>query len=263
MAPISNLLGLFSWRDYFVNPESLENLLARHLPYQRLEETQIPCHVVATNALGGGEVRFSSGPAAERLLASAAIPGILPPVRIAGGIANNTPISTAVELGATRVIVLPTGFSCALDRPPPGALAVALHALNLLIARQLVRDAEQFSSAAELIIVPPLCPLAASAYDFSITGTLIDRAADATTRWLDRNGLEAGGIPGALRPHVDDAVLAAEPAAESSGALCIGATSGAPSQIELLEQVGTPAAEARQCTLSPAHSLRDADRRSA
>lgn len=209
MAPFTHLLGLFAWRDYLVNPEPLKNLLARYLSYRRLEEAQIPCHVVATNALGGGEVRFSSGLVVERLLASTAIPGVFPPVRIAGkylldgGIANNTPISTAVDLGATRVIVLPTGFSCAIDRPPPGALAMALHALNLLIARQMVRDAQQFSSAAEMVIVPPLCPLAASAYDFSTTGTLIDRAADATTRWLDRNGLQDGGIPGALRPHVD------------------------------------------------------------
>jgi NTE family protein len=219
MAPITSLLGLFAWRDHLVNSETLENLLARHLPYRHLEEAQIPCHVVATNALGGGEVRFSSGRAVERLLASAAIPGVFPPVRIAGrylldgGIANNTPISAAVELGATRVVVLPTGFSCALDRPPPGALAVALYALNLLIAHQLVRDAERFSNAAELVIVPPLCPLSASPYDFSITGTLIDRATDATGRWLDRNGLQAGSIPGALRPHVDDAVFPEAPKA--------------------------------------------------
>jgi NTE family protein len=254
MAPVSSLLGLFSWRDYAVSPESLKSLLERHLPYRRLEEAQIPCHVVATNALGGGEVRFSSGPAAERLLASAAIPGVFPPVLIAGqylldgGIANNTPISTAFELGATRIIVLPTGFSCALDRPPPGALAVALHALNLLIARQLVRDAEQFSRVVELVIVPPLCPLGASSYDFSVTGTLIDRAADATTRWLDRNGLQAGGIPCALRPHVDDPILTEESAAPSGGALCMGATDGGPSQIELREQVGRAVAEARQCS---------------
>jgi NTE family protein len=209
MAPMASLLGLFARRDYLVNPEALENLLERHLPYRRLEEARIPCHVVATNALCGGEVRFSSGVAVERLLASTAIPGVFPPVRIAGkhlfdgGIANNTPISTAVELGATRLIVLPTGFSCALERPPTSAFGMALHALNLLVARQLVRDAEWFRTTAEIVIVPPLCPLATSAHDFSLTGTLIDRATDATNRWLDRNGLQAGGVPSALRPHVD------------------------------------------------------------
>ena len=30
-----------------------------------------------------------------------------------GAVTNNTPISTALKLGATRVIVLPTGMSCA------------------------------------------------------------------------------------------------------------------------------------------------------
>jgi NTE family protein len=205
----STFLGLVARRDSLVDPEALRNLLRRHLPFKHLEQGEIPCHVVATDALSGGEVTFSSGPVVERVLASAAIPGIFPPVRIEGqyfldgGIANNTPISAAVGLGASRVIVLPTGFSCALDQLPHGALAVALHALNLLVARQLVRDAEQLSGATELIIVPPLCPLATSPYDFSASGALIDRAASATARWLDRGGLEAGRIPGALKPHID------------------------------------------------------------
>lgn len=225
MAPIAGLFGLLAGRDYVVNPDALANLLERHIPYGRLEEARVPCHVVATDALGGGEVRFSSGLAVERLLASAAIPGVFPPVRIAeaylldGGIANNTPISTAIEFGATRIIVLPTGFSCAVERPPHGALAMALHALNLLVARQLVRDAEWLSAAAELVIVPPLCPLATSPYDFSTTGALIERATDATNRWLDRGGLRAKGIPGALRPHVDEPPVTAEPAPQCDGAL--------------------------------------------
>jgi len=46
-----------------------------------------------------------------------------------GGVANNTPISHAVELGAEHIYVLPTGHACALQGPPRGALAVALHAI--------------------------------------------------------------------------------------------------------------------------------------
>jgi NTE family protein len=99
---------------------------------------------------------------------------------------------------------------------------MALHALNLLVARQLVRDAEWFSGAAELVIVPPLCPLATSAYDFSTTGALMDRAADATSRWLDRGGLRARGIPGALRPHVDEPLLRREPLPHCDGKLDSG-----------------------------------------
>jgi NTE family protein len=140
-------------------------------------------------------------------LASAAIPGVFPPVPINGrylmdgGIANNTPISTAFGLGARRVIVLPTGMSCALEAPPRGAVGLALHALNLLIMRQLLSDIERFSPRCELIVIPPLCPLTTTAYDFSHSGELIQRA-DATTRlWLQRNGLENRGAPSELLPH--------------------------------------------------------------
>jgi predicted acylesterase/phospholipase RssA len=40
-----------------------------------------------------------------------------------GGVANNKPISHAVELGARRIYVLPTGHACALAEPP-AALSV-------------------------------------------------------------------------------------------------------------------------------------------
>jgi hypothetical protein len=46
----------------------------------------------------------------------------------------------AVAQGAQRLIVLPTGYACALDKPPVGAVANALYALTLLVARQLWMD---------------------------------------------------------------------------------------------------------------------------
>jgi len=73
-----------------------------------------------------------------------------------GGRANKTPISTAVDLGASRVVVLPTGMSCALEGPPRGVVALALHALNLLVMRRLLNDIERFANRAELIVLPPM-----------------------------------------------------------------------------------------------------------
>lgn len=96
---------------------------------------------------------FSRGPVVEAVLASSAIPGIFPPVSlngqdlVDGGVANNTPISVAIKLGAQRVVVLPTGFACALPHPPVTAIAQVLHALSLLIARQLVSDLERYAAA--------------------------------------------------------------------------------------------------------------------
>lgn len=207
LSVVSSLLGLFGKRDYLVTPAPLRSLIESELPYQRLEDAQTPCHVVATDVLEGTEAVLSSGPVAATLLASAAIPAVFPTVAIDGrylmdgGVANNTPISTAFELGATRVLVLPSGISCALEAPPHGAIALALHALNLLIMRQLLRDIDRFSHRCELIVIPPLCPLTTTAYDFSHSGELIRRAEATTRLWLKENGLESRGAPSALLPH--------------------------------------------------------------
>ena len=85
--------------------------------------------------------------------------------------------------------------------PPVGAVANALHALTLLIARQLVSELESLDPAIEYFVVPPLWPLVGSPYDFSRTSDHIERAIQTTDAWLAQNGLEQGGIPDEMRPH--------------------------------------------------------------
>jgi NTE family protein len=202
-----SILGLFGKRDHLVSSAPLESVIESSIPYQRLEEARIPCHIVATDVLEGTETVLSSGPAALAALASAAIPGVFPTVLVNdrylmdGGVANNTPVSTAFALGADRIIVLPTGMSCALEVPPHGAVGMALHALNLLIMRQLLSDIERFSPRCDLIVIPPLCPLTTTAYDFSRSSELVRRAEAATRLWLKKSGLESRGAPSELLPH--------------------------------------------------------------
>ena len=204
-----SLLGLAVRRDGVVDPAGLRRLLEKHLPFTQIEEAAVPLHVVATDLLHGVTVRLSHGPVVEAVLASCAIPAAFPPVRIGerylvdGAVAANTPIGVAVELGATRIIVLPTGYACALSAPPRGAIACALHAITLLTAHQLVTEIEQLRDRVEIVTVPPLCPLSVSPYDFSRGAELIERAAAQTAKWLDNGGLGKHRIPGALRPHED------------------------------------------------------------
>lgn len=206
---LSRIAGVFSRSPSLVDSSGLRAVIEAHLPYSLLEQAALPLHVVATGQLHGNPVCLSSGPAVEAILASCAIPAIFPPVLVGkeylidGAIASNTPVTTAVALGASRLIVLPTGYACALTEPPVSAIASALHALNMLIAHQLVQDLELLADRFEVLTVPPLCPLSASAYDFSRARELIDRAEQNTRRWLDGGGLQRPRIPGALRPHVD------------------------------------------------------------
>jgi NTE family protein len=99
------------------------------------------------------------------------------------------------------LIVLPTGHACAAQAPPVGAVANALHALTLLISRQLVNELEGLSPEIEYFVVPPLCPLVGSPYDFSRTSDHIERAIQSTDLWLAQSGIEQSGIPEEMRPH--------------------------------------------------------------
>ena len=211
-SPVGSLLGVLALRDHIVEPGPLRRLIERHLPYQRLEEAALPVHVVATDVKSGRIAALSEGPAAPALLASAAIPGVFPPVKVEGellfdgGIASNTPIATALELGAERVVVLPTGYSCEMKHPPTSALAMALHGLNLMVARQLMIDVERFQDGTPIRVVPPLCPLSVQAFDFSSARELIERAARTTHDWLARGGLEHGGVPHELPAHTHEVI---------------------------------------------------------
>jgi predicted acylesterase/phospholipase RssA len=105
---LATLIGaLAGRREHLIPDRALRRLAARHLQFERLEQAVIPLHLIAFDLLAGTEVRLSDGPMTDAVLAAAAILGVLPPVRwrgrllADGGIADNTPVSHAVALGAS------------------------------------------------------------------------------------------------------------------------------------------------------------------
>jgi NTE family protein len=206
LAPVRGFLAFTGRRRSLVPSGHLRALIEHHLTFERLEDAPVPMHVSAVNVLTGEEVLFSRGRAADVIMASAAIPAVFDPVTldgvpyIDGGVVDNTPISHAVALGADVVWVLCAGYPCAIDAPPPGALAMALHALSLLVHQQLADDVEHFEPVVELHVIPPLCPLRVSPTDFSHGAELISRAHDAALEWL-ASGPATQGQAQFLAPH--------------------------------------------------------------
>jgi NTE family protein len=202
------MLGFLVRRNFLAEPRGLRTLIENNLTYRNLEEAKIPIHIVATDILTGGTVVLSKGSAAQAIIASAAIPVVFPPVRfedaylVDGAISSNTAVKVAVDQGARRLIVLPTGYACARSEPPDGAVASALHALTLLIARQLLSELKELDgSSIEYFVLPPLCPLTGSPYDFSQTDALIDRAIKSTDAWISEGGLERPNVHAQLSVH--------------------------------------------------------------
>ena len=203
--PVTGLLGFLGARDHLVPASGLRHIIEQHVQHDRLEEMAIPLHVVAADVVSGEELRISAGPALDAILASSAIPGVLAPVQredrwlMDGGVANNTPISHAIELGAQRIYVLPTGHACALEEPPRAALGMALNAISLLTHHRLVDDIERHRGDAELIVLPPPCPLGIAPIDFDHADTLIERGLADAREFLDSGGEQRPAIR--MRSH--------------------------------------------------------------
>jgi NTE family protein len=198
----------FLWRrDFLISHDGIRKLIDDHIPYRNLQDARVPVHIVTTDIISGDSIVLSEGSTSQAIVASTSIPGAFAPIRYKdyyladGAISSNTPIQVAVRKGAKRLIILPTGHACANQKPPVGALASALHALTLLIARQLVSELESLDPDIEYFVVPPLCPLVGSPYDFSRTADHIARAIQTTDAWLAEHGLQQGKIPHEMRPH--------------------------------------------------------------
>jgi NTE family protein len=205
--PLTGLLGFLGSRDHLVPDSRLRRLIARHVERERLEDLSLPFHVVAVDVITGEELRLSSGPVVDAVMASASIPAVLPPVSwedrelMDGGVANNTPISHDVELGADEIYILPTGHACALEEPPRSALAMALHALSLLTHRRLIDDVEKHRDDAALVVLPPPCPLTIPPIDFDHAETLIQRGYADAREFLDGGGAERPPIRMRMHRH--------------------------------------------------------------
>jgi NTE family protein len=184
MRPATLIGGLAGRRNHLIRDGALRRFATRHLQFERLEQAAIPLYLVAFDLLTGSEARLSDGPVADAVLAASAIPGLLPPVRwdgqllVDGGIADNTPVSHAVALGAKRIYVLPTQDpgDRGLPRPHRGALAAALHAVDLLTEARLQGDLACYAPSVELIVLPAVNPGHIPPTDFGHADQLITGA---------------------------------------------------------------------------------------
>src|ERR1035437_11090662 len=98
----------------------LRPMLDDVLPGADFADLELPFHCVAASIEHASARWFSSGPLGPAVLASCAVPGLLPPVAIDGEhyldgrLVDSIPVGRAVALGASTVYVLQVGR---IDRP--------------------------------------------------------------------------------------------------------------------------------------------------
>jgi NTE family protein len=200
-SPLGRLATLARSRTHLHGNEALRELLGASLP-PRFDDLAVPFQCVAASIERAAERWFDSGPLVDAVLASAAVPGLLPPVRIGeehfldGGIVNSIPVSRAVELGAREVYVLHVGR---LDRPlepPRWPWEVGLVAFEIARRHRFVRDLEGMPADVDVHVLPTGDPDPARFSDVSQlryrdtseVRVRIRRAREATAAYLARRG---------------------------------------------------------------------------
>jgi NTE family protein len=95
--------------------EPLHKLLGDKLPARDFTDLTLPFQCVAASIENATARWFSSGPLIPAVMASCAVPGLLPPVDIDGahyfdgGLVDSIPVGRAIALGASTVYVLQVG----------------------------------------------------------------------------------------------------------------------------------------------------------
>ena len=134
--------------------------LTQALPVTRIEQLQLPFQCVAASIEHAAEQWFTEGDLADAVLASCAVPGILPPVQIGdehfidGGIVNSIPVERAVLLGARTIYVLQVGRLEKPLRPPRWPWEVGLVAFEVARRHRFASDLTSMPEGVTLRALP-------------------------------------------------------------------------------------------------------------
>jgi NTE family protein len=128
------------------------------------EQLRVPLAVVATDMNAGKPAVFRSGELSPALLASTAIPGLFPAVRINerehldGGIVDNTPLNTAIDDGAKDVLAISLMAGGEYEQAPRSFPELIARTLQLSLHHQMLSDYERLRERARIVV---FCPITA------------------------------------------------------------------------------------------------------
>ncbi|CAB4890327.1 unannotated protein [freshwater metagenome] len=199
---VERLRHITSARTSLHSNSALRRLLEQALQERHIENLPIRFECVAACIETAGEHWFTSGPLVDAVLASSAVPGLLPPVQIGdrhyldGGIVDSIPLQRAVDLGATRIFVLQVGR---IEQPltvPKRPHEVALVAFEIARRRSFTLAMAKLPAGVDVHVLPTggtgprSSDLRQFRYrDFSDVHHRMVSAKSATLVYLESNGL--------------------------------------------------------------------------
>jgi predicted acylesterase/phospholipase RssA len=185
-------------------------LLERHMHGVTFDDMRLPLRIIATDISNGRRVAFGAGFVIPAVLASSAIPGVFPPVRIGdafytdGDMLDACSIQAALDLGARRLIILAIGHDTDADggaawrarsgsgeqigqstnSTTPGIAAVLERAAQVLSRYSLERAIERVPRGIEVHLICLSTGDGAGMLDFNNTPAWIERGYETAREYL-------------------------------------------------------------------------------
>lgn len=182
---------------YLHSNTTLRAMIDEALPGARIEDLPVHFECVAASIERAGAHWFDRGPVVDAVLASCAVPGLLPAVEVDGehfldgGLVHSVPVGRAIAHRAHRVFVLQVGRLEKPLSPPRRPWEVGLVAFEIVRRHRFSEDLTNLPTGAEVHILPSggEVPVLNLRYR-NATGTKsrIEAAYEASRRYLDGLG---------------------------------------------------------------------------
>ncbi len=175
--------------DHLFSNEGLQAIWAsKYLP-ENFADLQLPLRVVACDLDSGDEVVFAAGPLQPALLASAALPGIFPPIRhdgrvlVDGAVVDTVPLWHAIGGPVDRVYVLNVSGDL-LHRPMRSPIDVAIRAFAISRKQRFDLELRNVPEGIDVVVLPAPDDNR-EIFDFSDPLMLVEEAHHLAERALD------------------------------------------------------------------------------
>jgi NTE family protein len=187
--------NLMKTRTALYSNRHLRGLIERALPVRMIEELNVRFECVAASIERAAEHWFTTGPIVEAVLASTAVPGLLPPVEIDGehfvdgGLVNSVPVGRALIHGASDVYVLHVGRIERTLTAPRNIVQVALTSFEVARRSRFVRDMTEIPPGVNVFVLPVGAPDGSTLTNFRYRNARavdrrIEQAYEATSSYL-------------------------------------------------------------------------------
>lgn len=199
---LTRLRTLQASRAWLSPNTGIAALLERHLDARSFDQLALPFGAVAADFATAAAVTLTRGDLHRAVLASSAIPGVLPPVvvdgrsLVDGGILANVPVRQAVEMGAATVVVLDCGLWGMAMTHPTTLVEVMLRVAAISVGRQLEVDLPRIAEEHAVVYLPGMFPMTSSPLDFSHHARLTTAGYTAAKPFLSVLHVDGPGLYG-------------------------------------------------------------------